>query len=164
MARTLSLVETAPGRHPPARPPLPGRPRLLVVDDEPLIGRFMAHAADECGCEAIVAISAASFRSHYEAEPPDLVLLDLSLPGGDGIELLRYLAQRRSEAIVLIASGFDRRVVESARRLGEALGLRMGDCLNKPVRVAELDAAIGSALRRYSEEGSADDRGITCAS
>jgi DNA-binding response OmpR family regulator len=132
------------------------RPRMLIVDDEPMVGRIMAHAAEECGVAATAAISANGFKSQYEADPPDLVLLDLSLPGGDGIELLRFLARKKSQALILIASGFDRRVVEAARRLGRELGLRMGDALTKPVRVHELGEAIDGVRRQYANGGEGD--------
>lgn len=139
------------GRH-----PVTGPRKLLLVDDEPAVGRMMCHAAQECGYDASVAMTATSFRRHYEEDAPDIVLLDLSLPGGDGIELLRFLAEKKSEAIILIVSGFDRRVLEAARRLGEALGLRMGGCLTKPVFVNQLGEAIEKAKRQFSDEGHRD--------
>ena len=64
----------------------------------------------------------------------------------DGVELLRFLAEEDSRATVLIVSGFDRRVLESAFRLGEALGLRMVGPLEKPVRFQELERVL-SELR-----------------
>jgi DNA-binding response OmpR family regulator len=138
---------------------------MLIVDDEPTVGRIMAHAAEECGVNAAAAISANGFKCQYDADPPDLVLLDLSLPGGDGIELLRFLARKKSQSLILIASGFDRRVVEAARRLGRELGLKMGDCLTKPVRVQELADAIDAARRRFSDrEGREGDVGACLAS
>ena len=119
--------------------------RVLVVDDELLVGRAVAHAAEACGCTASLAISAQSFCAEYEREVPDVVLLDLSLPGGDGVALLRLLAERESKALILIVSGFDARVVEAAMRLGVALGLRMGGCLTKPVTVRQLAEALAAA-------------------
>lgn len=116
--------------------------RALVVDDEPSVGRTIAYAAEACGCDAGLAISAAAFRKRYLLTRPDVVLLDLAIPGGDGIELLRFLAAEESAARIFIISGFDSRVVESAVRLGSALGLRMGGCLTKPVTVAELAEAL----------------------
>ncbi|HEX8667148.1 MAG TPA: response regulator [Allosphingosinicella sp.] len=145
----------------PARHPLGGPRKLLLVDDEPAVGRMMCHAAQECGYEAAVAMTATSFRRHYEEETPDIVLLDLSLPGGDGIELLRFLAEKKSQAVILIVSGFDRRVLEAARRLGEALGLRMGGCLTKPVFVNQLGEAIEKATRQFSAGGD-DDAAHLC--
>ena len=122
-------------------PPI-GRRRLLLVDDELAIGRFLAHAAEECGLEAIVTVSADSFRAHYEEMKPEIVVLDLGLPGSDGVELLRYLAQEKSRARIIVISGFDGRVLEAAMRLGSAMGLRMAPPLQKPVRLNQLMAVM----------------------
>lgn len=136
------IGETSPGpRRRPAGPPK----RVLVLDDELLVGRAIAHSAEACGFDAALAISAGAFREQYDSDPPDIVLLDLSLPGGDGIELLRILAERDSSALILIVSGFDSRVVEAAMRLGSAMGLRMGGYLTKPVTVRQLGDALAAA-------------------
>jgi CheY-like chemotaxis protein len=71
-----------------------------------------------------------------------MVALDLGMPGMDGIELLRFLADQDYKAPVLIVSGFDRRVLESAFRLGEALGLSMAGPVEKPVRFEELETML----------------------
>jgi YesN/AraC family two-component response regulator len=60
----------------------------------------------------------------------------------DGVELLRFLADKDYRSPVLIISGFDRRVLESAFRLGEALGLSMAGPLEKPVRLEELETML----------------------
>ena len=61
---------------------------------------------------------------------------------GPQIELLRFLADRDYRAPVLIVSGFDRRILESAFRLGEALGLSMAGPIEKPVRFEELETLL----------------------
>jgi CheY-like chemotaxis protein len=71
-----------------------------------------------------------------------VVALDLGMPGMDGVELIRFLADQDYRAPVLIVSGFDRRVLESAFRLGEALGLIMAGPLEKPVRLEALEALL----------------------
>jgi CheY-like chemotaxis protein len=68
-----------------------------------------------------------------------MVALDLGMPGMDGVELIRFLADQSYEGPVLIVSGFDRRVLESAFRLGEALGLTMVGPVEKPVRFEVLE-------------------------
>ena len=66
------------------------------------------------------------FREPSSNNQPEMVALDLGMPGMDGVELLRFLADQDYRGPVLIVSGFDRRVLESAFRLGEALGLADG--------------------------------------
>jgi DNA-binding response OmpR family regulator len=127
----------------PVKVPAP-RPRLLLIDDELMVARFIAHAAEECGYEAVVTVSAESFRSQFKATEPDVVVLDLALPGSDGVELLRFLAEESCAAPVLLISGFDTRVLDAAMRLGSALGLRMAGPLTKPVRLQELMDALKS--------------------
>jgi CheY-like chemotaxis protein len=86
------------------------------------------------------------FRDTFIADPPNIVALDLGMPGMDGVELLRFLAEQEYRAPVLIVSGFDRRVLESAFRLGEALGLNMAGPVEKPVRLDALEQVL-SQLR-----------------
>ncbi len=115
------------------------RPRLLLIDDEPALAAFVANAAAMSGFEPVVASDDALFREEFGAELPGMVALDLGMPGMDGVELLRFLSSQAFEGPVLIISGFDRRVLESAFRLGEALGLRMVGPLEKPVRLEALE-------------------------
>jgi YesN/AraC family two-component response regulator len=66
------------------------------------------------------------------------------MPGMDGVELLRFLADEQFGGPVLIISGFDRRVLDSAFRLGEAMGLSMAGPLEKPVRLEELEDQLAA--------------------
>ena len=124
------------------------RPRLLVVDDELSVARFLAHAAEECGYEALVTVTAETFCAQYKACDPEVVVIDLALPRSDGVELLRFLAAEKCDSLVLLVSGFDARVLDAAMRLGQALGLRMAGPLAKPVRLQDLMDAIGPAGKR----------------
>jgi DNA-binding response OmpR family regulator len=119
-------------------------PRLLLIDDEPALADFMASAARLCGFEPAVAADQDGFHDLYQAGEPEVVVLDLGMPGTDGVEYLRYLAGHGFGGPVLIVSGFDRRVLESAFRLGSALGLRMVGPLEKPVRLEELETLLHS--------------------
>ena len=114
-------------------------PRLLLIDDEPALAEFVANAARECGFEAILTSDDAQFQSEFQKDRPDAAVLDLGMPGMDGVELLRFLADQEFRSPVLIISGFDRRVLDSAFRLGEALGLSMVGPLEKPVRLEKLE-------------------------
>lgn len=118
------------------------RPRLLLIDDEPALAAFVANAAAISGFEPVIANEDRLFREEFQAEVPGMVALDLGMPGMDGVELLRFLSAEAFEGPVLIISGFDRRILESAFRLGQALGLRMVGPLEKPVRLEALEAIL----------------------
>ncbi len=117
-------------------------PRLLLIDDEPALADFLASAAQESGFEPLVTERDDEFRQSFLAERPQMVALDLGMPGMDGVELLRFLAEQDYRSPVLIFSGFDRRVLESAFRLGEALGLNMAGPVEKPVRFEILEQLL----------------------
>jgi DNA-binding response OmpR family regulator len=118
------------------------QPRLLLIDDEPTLAEFLASAATESGFEPVITEQDEQFRQAFLADRPDMVALDLGMPGMDGVELIRFLADQNYDAPVLIVSGFDRRVLESAIRLGEALGLKMVGPLEKPVRFEVLEDTL----------------------
>ena len=120
-----------------ARKPMK-QPHLLLIDDEPALADFVANAARECGFEPTVTSNDMTFREEFKASRPDAVAMDLGMPV-DGVELLRFLSDEVFKGPVLIISGFDRRVLDSAFRLGEAQGLRMAGPLEKPVRLEELE-------------------------
>ena len=118
------------------------QPRLLLIDDEPALGEFLASAAKECGFDPILTLDDRHFRDEFSARRPDVVALDLGMPGMDGVQLLRFLAAEEFGEPVVIVSGFDRRVLESAFRLGEALGLQMAGPIAKPARLEEVEAVL----------------------
>lgn len=118
------------------------QPRLLLIDDEPTLAEFLASAATESGFEPVITEQDEQFRQAFLADRPDMVALDLGMPGMDGVELIRFLADQNYDAPVLIVSGFDRQVLKSAIRLGEALGLKMVGPIEKPVRFEVLEDTL----------------------
>jgi DNA-binding response OmpR family regulator len=118
------------------------QPRLLLIDDEPALADYLANAARACGFDPIVTARDEEFREALVAHRPEMVAIDLGMPGADGVELTRFLADQNYRGPVLIVSGFDRRVLESAFRLGEALGLNMVGPIEKPVRFDMLEEIL----------------------
>jgi DNA-binding response OmpR family regulator len=118
------------------------QPRLLLIDDEPALAEYLANAARSTGFEPIITARDDEFREAFIETKPEMVALDLGMPV-DGVELTRFLAEQDYRGPVLIVSGFDRRVLESAFRLGEALGLNMAGPVEKPVRLEVLEELLG---------------------
>jgi DNA-binding response OmpR family regulator len=114
------------------------QPRLLLIDDEPALADYLASAARTVGFDPIVAARDDEFRERFMTLQPEMVALDLGMPV-DGVELIRFISAQDYRGPVLIVSGFDRRVLESAFRLGSALGLNMAGPVEKPVRLDVLE-------------------------
>jgi DNA-binding response OmpR family regulator len=120
------------------QPALAPDPLMLMIEDDQMIGRFVSHAAGECGYRFLRTSDFDNFVQTFRQAEPDVVSVDLHIPGCDGIEIMRFLASQNYDGRVIICSGLDRRVLESAWRFGEALGLNMAAPLAKPFRFEEL--------------------------
>jgi len=126
-------------------------PLLLVIDDDAMVGRFITHAAEECGFRASRTTSAQTFSRSLREQKPDAVAVDLCVPGADGIEIIRLLAEEKYRGPVIIVSGLDQRILDAALRLGEALGLNMSRPLAKPFRVDALAERLERATPEVTE-------------
>jgi CheY-like chemotaxis protein len=111
---------------------------LLVIDDEPAITALIKRIAEACGYSVATTSDPEIFKEHVRREAPDLVCLDLAMPGTDGIELMRFLAGEQCQSKLLIMSGSEPQLLESALRLGEALGLEIAATIAKPLRIDAL--------------------------
>lgn len=125
----------------------PEQKRLMVVDDDPDICDIVAEVAEDLGFAVTAVSEPGGFESAYRNNDPHALMLDLSMPGTDGIELLRFLADNGSSAAVLLMSGLDTRTLASAQRLGKTHGLNMLGSLQKPIRVSVLEEALSSVLK-----------------
>ncbi len=121
--------------------------KLLVIDDQADLCEFISEAARAMGFEAIAVTEPDAFRRAVQEFQPTVVVLDLQMPGADGIELLRYLGERGTKAQVLVASGMDQRVLATAQQLGRSQGLNMLGALQKPILLADLEATLRQCLR-----------------
>jgi DNA-binding response OmpR family regulator len=116
--------------------------RLLLVDDDPGMTDFIQAIAEEASFEVRTSNRPSDFMESFRKYPPDAIILDLAMPGIDGIELLRWLAEEHCKSRIVIISGFDRRVLDAAGRMGEASGLKIVDTLSKPIRLAAMREAL----------------------
>jgi two-component system OmpR family response regulator len=123
--------------------------RLLLVDDEAALREPLAEYLSRQGFDVAQAVSAAEARSQIRVDAPDLVLLDIMMPGEDGLSFCRHLVETRAiPTIFLTARG------EATDRI---VGLEIGadDYVVKPFEPRELVARIRSVLRRAGRNGQA---------
>jgi two-component system, OmpR family, KDP operon response regulator KdpE len=123
---------------------------ILVVDDEPAIRRLLRTSLGGQGFGVVEAGSGAEALQQIEREKPDLLILDLGLPGVSGIEVIRSVRVGSSLPIIVLS------VRDDERGKVEALDLGADDYVTKPFGTEELVARIRTALRhRFQAQGAA---------
>jgi DNA-binding response OmpR family regulator len=123
--------------------------RILVVEDDRDIADLLVHYLTRAGYRTEVVHTGPDALARARAAPPDLVVLDLMLPGLDGLEVCRALrADRRTAAVPLIM------VTARAEETDRVVGLELGadDYVTKPFSPKELVARVGALLRRLRRE------------
>jgi two-component system KDP operon response regulator KdpE len=130
-------------------------PIALLVEDEPQIRRFVRSALEEEGWRVYEAETIKRGLIEAGTRKPDLIILDLGLPDGDGMDLIRDAREWSSVPIIVLSA----RVNESDKIL--ALDAGADDYLTKPFGAGELLARVRAALRRRNQSV-IDDHGIVC--
>jgi DNA-binding response OmpR family regulator len=118
-------------------------PHILVVDDDPALRELLATYLGDNELRVTTVASGAAMAEAFDREAIDLVVLDLRLPGEDGLQLARALRERAAVPIVLLTG----RAEEADRVMGLELGA--DDYVTKPFSPRELLARIRAVLRRY---------------
>lgn len=115
---------------------------LLVVDDDPSVRAMLVEYLGSHGFAVRAVADGTAMRAEIERELPDLILLDLRLPGEDGLALARFLRERYDVGIVMVTASSD--------TVDRVVGLEVGadDYIGKPFDPRELLARVKSVLRR----------------
>ncbi|MCP5191082.1 MAG: response regulator transcription factor [Pseudomonadales bacterium] len=121
---------------------------ILLVDDDTLLRRSLAFNLEQAGYQVSTAASAEDALAYLQRARPDLVLLDVGLPGMDGLQALRQMRQTSELPVIFLTA--------RRRDLDEILGLELGadDYITKPFDPDVLLARVRAVLRR-SREGAA---------
>ncbi len=129
-------------------------PRILLIDDDARLGEAVGRFLGRAGYAMEQATSGSAGLERFAARPPDLVLLDVVMPGRDGWEICRRLREQSEVPIIMLTA----RDAESDK----VMGLRLGadDYLAKPFGLKELEARVEAVLRRSRRQrGAAPDSG-----
>ncbi len=128
--------------------------RIVIVEDEPTLAETLQYNLEKAGHQTMVASEGYQALELIQREKPDLVILDLMLPGLDGIEICRQV-RRTMYMPILILTARD-------EEIDKVLGLELGadDYMTKPFSMRELLARVHALLRRveYAKEATTSDR------
>jgi len=115
---------------------------ILVCDDERDLREMLEEYLRKRGYEVALAGDAAELRTQIDAATPDLIILDINMPGEDGLTALRALRTENDVPVVMLTA--------AGETIDKIVGLEMGadDYLGKPVDLRELEARIKAVLRR----------------
>ena len=116
--------------------------KILIVEDEPTLQETLKYNLDKAGYQTVVIGNGADALRQARENPPDLILMDIMLPGMDGVELTRILRHEQSTPIIMLTA--------KDSEIDRVLGLEIGadDYLTKPFSMRELLARVKAQLRR----------------
>jgi two-component system phosphate regulon response regulator OmpR len=126
---------------------MPGPVSVLVVDDDADVRELLRDYLSDQGYTVLEADGAAAARALLTGKVPDVALLDVGLPGEDGLSLARHIRERFDIGIIMISG--------AGETLDRIVGLEVGadDYVSKPFDPRELRARLKSVLRRYQRNG-----------
>ncbi len=119
--------------------------RIFLVDDDSAFSELLQAMTEEAGFRATIYNSSTEFL-HTTISNQDIIVLDLNMPDKDGIEVMRELANQGITPTFILVSGFDDRVLQSARQFAESRKLHVAGTLSKPVYFESFTQVIKEAI------------------
>ncbi len=119
----------------------------LVIDDDPAFATFLQKVAEGVGLHVRVLTDPTQLEESLSVADPDVITLDMDMPGRDGLEVLRVLSARQLGRRVIIISGTPPEYVGNRRR-PYVEGCQIVAILTKPSRKVEIEAALSEAFMR----------------
>jgi DNA-binding response OmpR family regulator len=119
--------------------------RILAVDDDPMFLTLVGETLENLGCDVETRSNSRSALTAFLDVDPDLVILDMRMPGLSGLDLLREIRKRSDVPILFLSSCASEKDVANALRLGA------DDYVQKPFRLLEFEARVAALLNRPSK-------------
>jgi EAL domain-containing protein (putative c-di-GMP-specific phosphodiesterase class I)/CheY-like chemotaxis protein len=120
---------------------MPSADRIVLIDDDRVVGEIVSALAGSMGLHCAVTRTADEFFQHIGPDT-SVIILDLVMPGMDGIEILRLLGERNCKAHIILMSGINIRVIETAKKLAQSHGLTVIGHLQKPFPIPQLQKLL----------------------
>ncbi len=124
--------------------------KIYIVDDDEQQAHLMQAMAETADLETILYTSSLEFLS-TAINPFDIVVLDLQMPEKDGIEIMRELAAQNIKPAFILVSGFDERVLHSARQLAESKQLNVITTLSKPIKAKHFITLLKETFNKCNQ-------------
>jgi DNA-binding response OmpR family regulator len=135
---------------------MPDSPTILLVDDEDAVQKLLTYPLEREGYRVVSALDGQQALERFDAEQPDLVVLDIMLPKVDGLEVCKRLRARSTVPIIMLTARDD--------ELDKVVGLELGadDYITKPFSIREFRSRVRALLRRaklppHGSEGADDE-------
>ena len=139
----MALAIARPRHTPTKVAKMSDKNRILIVDDDEIVRRSYLRSLESISCNIEAACDGEQALTTMEAKPFDVVLLDMRMPGQDGLSVLRTIKQKWPESEVVIITGYP--TVDSAK---EAVRLGAYDYLAKPVAPQDVINVTDGAITR----------------
>jgi len=124
------------------------KPSLLVADDEIEVGEIIRAVAEDLGFDVTCVAEGSEVIGLVDRINPDVIALDLRMPGADGVEIIRELGKKQCKSGILLMSGMDQRTLSSVQSLGKENNLDIGSTLTKPMSLDAIEMALNPYLSK----------------
>lgn len=119
---------------------------LFVIDDDIEVAALVGVIAERAGFQVVTICDSTKVFDALQRCEPDAIVLDLQMPGLDGVQVLRALAEREAQAAILLVSGMDERIRAAAETFGSEKGLHLLGAMHKPFDPEELLQTLRAAF------------------
>jgi CheY-like chemotaxis protein len=138
--------------------------RILIADDEADIGEVLSAVAEDLGFAVTYVSEGGQVVAKTNALNPDVIMLDLRMPGTDGVEVIRELARINCTAKIILVSGMDQRTLNTVEALGREKDLCMVGTLVKPMHPDRIEELLKPLLKASPQEIEETDAGFVASS
>ncbi|PCI37798.1 MAG: hypothetical protein COB46_12895 [Rhodospirillaceae bacterium] len=123
------------------------KPLLLIVDDDALMVDLVSSIGEDAGFDICQTTNSEAFQQAWLTNPPRAIIMDIVMPGMDGMALLLWLSEQNCTTPIILMSGYAGKYLGLAEKLGTATGENIIGTLDKPFNIDKLEVLLEKALQ-----------------